>query len=148
MSNTKNIKLNIHSHIDNLEEFGLSSGAPEINDSEHSALIRVSGNEIFVSYEESSEGGKVFCDIKVKSKTVTVSRMGAICSVLVFEEGKTYSGIYEIAPYKFDISVKTKRLKNSFTESGGSIDILYDMTVGGASKRCRMKITASEANKK
>ena len=82
----------------------------------------------------------------MRGDRVTVSRRGAIRSVLVFEEGKSYGSIYEIPPYKFDMNVTTKRMKCSLTESGGVIDILYEMNLGGASKRARMKITAGEGS--
>ncbi len=151
MSAIKNIKLNIHSHIDNLDDFGIASGAPEINDNEYTGVMRYAKDEIAISYEEVTEGGKIFCDILKKGDKVTVSRRGAIKSVLLFEEGKTYSGSYEIPPYKFDISVKTKRLKSTLREEiinecGGVLDILYSMNIGGAEKRCRMKISVGDAS--
>ena len=138
MSETKKINLTIHSHIDNGE------GEGEINDSSYSAIMKTAKDEIGLSYEECGEGGKMFCDILIRGGRVTVSRRGALRSVLVFEEGKSYSSIYEIPPYKFDMNVTTKRMKCAIDKCGGIIDILYEMNLGGATKRARMKITVSE----
>lgn len=137
MAKIKKIKLNIHSHIDN------SDSAPEISDTEYQAQMKISGNEIGLAYEESGEGGRLFCDILVRENRVTVARRGAIRSTLVFEEGQEYGSIYEIPPYKFDMKVKTKRLKADLSETGGIIDILYEMNLGGAIKKARMKICFS-----
>ena len=138
MSKIKKIKLTIHSHIDNADSH------PEINDSEYEAYMKICGKEIGLSYEERSEGGTLFSDILLRDGRVTVSRRGAIRSTLVFEEGKTYGSIYEIPPYKFDMNIKTKKLKIALNECGGVIDILYDMDLGGAIKKARMKISAEE----
>ena len=140
MPKIKSAKLTIHSHIDNFDS------APEVNDTEYSALIKTTDSEIGIAYEETGEGGKLFCDILVRGERVTVARRGAICSTLVFEEGKEYGSIYEIPPYKFDMAVKTKRLKIDLLPTGGTIDILYEMNVGGAVKKSRMKITVSEVD--
>lgn len=138
MSEIKKIKLTIHSHIDN------EDSTPEVNDADYEGIMKICGEEIGFSYEENSEGGKLLCDILVRGDRVTVSRRGAIRSTLVFEQGKTYGSIYEIPPYKFDMSVTTKRLKHKLDTTGGVIDILYEMKLGGASKRARMKICACE----
>ncbi len=144
MSTIKNIKLTIHSHIDNIDAAGLTDGPPEINDNEYNALMRYTKDEIAISYEEETEGGKVFCDILKKGNRVTVSRRGAIKSILIFEEGKEYSGTYEVPPYKFDMNIKTKKLKSTLLAEYGIIDILYSMNIGGAPKKCRMKISVKE----
>ncbi len=144
MSTVKNIKIHIHSLIDNIDNSEFSSSVPEINENDYIALFRYTKNEFAFSYEESGDGGKVFCDILAKDNRITVSRRGAIKSVFLFEEGKSHASIYEITPYKFDMTIITKKLKYNLSEDGGIIDILYTMSVGGADKRCRMKITVGE----
>lgn len=140
----KRIKLTIKSQIDNLDDYGLPDGDSEVNETSYNATMRISGEDISIAYKETDENGTVNCTVALLGSSVTVKRNGAIVSTMVFDKNEVYNTTYLIPPYKFDMEIKTKRLKSSFTESGGYIDILYDMTVGGASKKAQMKITAIE----
>ena len=141
MAKTLNAKILVHSLIDEMENGRVLEGLPEVNDTEYDATMKIHENAISLSYKEVGEGGTVFYDVLCRKKQVTVSRTGAINSCMVFSEGEIRSSAYEIPPYRFDMTLKTKRLKNTLNESGGVIDILYEMQVGGADKRCRMKMT-------
>lgn len=139
----KDAKLTVSSYIENLGKDGLRDTEPEISRTEHSAKMTVRNSDIFLSYEEESEGGKILSDIRVSESGVTVSRRGAIESVLLFADDEEFSTVYSVPPYKFDMRVKTLRLRTSLCESGGEVDILYTMSVGGADKKCRMRISVS-----
>ncbi len=140
----KKIKLNIESHIDNLDDYGRLDTESESTNSSYTATMRISDGEIILAYKESDENGTVSCTVSLSGSTVSVRRNGAIVSTLVFDESQVYKTVYLVPPYKFDMEVKTLKLTSSLSEHGGDIDILYDMTVGGARKRARMKITACE----
>ena len=64
-------------------------------------------------------------------------------SELCFVEGETHHSVYTIPPYSFDAEVKAKRVRVSVNENEGLIDLVYNMTVGGAEKAARMKIWIS-----
>ena len=147
MAIVKKIKLAFHSHIENLDDSGNIDGYPEITDTVFDAEMRTTDSCITLSYTENSEGGKIACEIKARDGEITVCRRGAINSTLVFREGESYSTLYEIPPFKFDMQIKTRRLKNSRSFFGGAVDILYTMSVGGADKRCRMKLTVDGGSK-
>jgi uncharacterized beta-barrel protein YwiB (DUF1934 family) len=72
--------------------------------------------------------------------TLTLVRRGACEYDIRFTEGEGYEGIYAVPPYKFDMTVLTKRLRSDLTRRGGEIRINYNMAVGGADKSCRMHI--------
>jgi len=42
------------------------------------------------------------------------------------------------------MTINTKRIRNTLAERGGTLEILYDMKLGGADKRVKMKIEVSE----
>jgi uncharacterized beta-barrel protein YwiB (DUF1934 family) len=47
------------------------------------------------------------------------------------------------------MTVKTRRIKASFTDEGGELSLFYNMKIGGAEKNARMRIwikTLSEQN--
>lgn len=144
----KKVTLKIESHIDNLDGHGLPEGEREISSSLHRAAMKISGGDVSLSYRENTEGGSVFSDILVhESGSVTVRRSGAIDSTMHFDENEEYHTVYSLPPYKFDMTVKTKKIKSSLSLFGGSLEIFYEMSVGGADKRVNMKIEVSEDTK-
>ena len=137
----KKAKLSISSYIENLDTFGLAEGEAESSTESVVSSFLAQENEYRMSYSQDTEGGKLFTDIKVSENgEVTVARRGAIESVLLFQDSKEFNTVYTVPPYKFDMQVKTLRLKTDLSTSGGAVEILYLMTVGGASKKCRMQI--------
>ena len=140
----KKVKLDIRSFIDNLDECGKSDGDPEISRSSVIGTMKIYSDEISLSYKESGEGGEVSTDILKTAGGITVTRRGAISSTLHFAEGENFETVYSIPPYKFDMTVKTVRMTDELSECGGSLDIIYLMSVGGADKKCRMRISVTE----
>ena len=129
--------------IDNLNSDGLPEGEPERAISECLGSLRISDGRISITYTENTEGGSIRSEIVCLDGQVWVSRTGAIESDLCFIEGEIHRSVYSIPPYKFDAEVKTKRVRIDMNEDGGKIDLLYNMTVGGAEKAARMKIWIS-----
>lgn len=142
----KKVKLKIESVIDNLSSAGLPEGEPEKNISECEGVLRVADGRTSLTYTEKSEGGDIRSQIICLDGQVTVTRSGAIESELCFVEGQTHHSVYSIPPYRFDASVKAKRVRVDIGEEEGKIDLLYNMTVGGAEKTARMKIWILQAS--
>ena len=135
------VKLVFDSYIENLDEAGLCEGDAEVSRTSHSAKMSNRDSDIFLSYEEDCDSGKIFSDIRISRDGITVSRRGAIESVLLFKDGEEFNTVYSVPPYKFDMHVKTLRVRGSAGADGGEVDILYTMSVGGAFKKCRMRIS-------
>ena len=92
-----------------------------------------------------TESGSVFSDILIReSGTVTVRRSGAIDSTMHFDINEEFNTVYSLPPYKFDMTVRTEKIKNSLSVFGGTLEIFYGMSVGGAGKRVKMRIEVSE----
>ena len=143
----KRMKLNVSSSIQNLDEFGLADGDVEVSEESAICTYRMDGETVSVSYKTSTEGGTVSTAYRLFDNSLSVTRSGAINSVMVFKAGETHSSVYEIPPFKFDMTVTAKRLDHALSESGGKIDLLYEMNVGEAIKLCKMKISISEESK-
>ncbi|MBR2650866.1 MAG: DUF1934 domain-containing protein [Clostridia bacterium] len=144
MALLKNVLLTVHSYIENLDECGNSDGYPERSDTMHEAKMSAEADRIILTYTERTEGGTVLWRVECCADTITVTRSGAASSVMRFNTSTPYEGIYEVSPFKFDMKIVTSGLKNRLTLFGGSVDILYTMSIGGADKRCRMKMTVGE----
>ena len=141
----KKVKLKIESVIDNLSPSGLPEGEPEKSVSECFGFLHLTDGRTSLTYTEKSEGGDIRSEIVCMGGQVSVTRSGAIESELCFAEGETHHSIYSIPPYKFDATVKTKRVRVEIDENEGKIDLIYNMTVGGAEKSARMRIWISQA---
>ncbi len=140
------VKLKIESSIDNLTPAGLPEGEPERNITECFGSLRIDGRRTSITYTEQTEGGAIRSEIICLDGQVSVIRSGAIESELCFTEGELHRSVYSIPPYKFDATVMAKRVRVDVSASGGSIDLLYNMTIGGAEKAARMKIWISQAS--
>jgi uncharacterized beta-barrel protein YwiB (DUF1934 family) len=140
MAIIKEKTVKIISQIDNYDEHGLPSDEPEISESVCSGFLKITEDEFIISYTENSENGRTVSDITVTKEGIRVKRCGALTSNMLFSENVTDKSLYEVSPYKFDVEVYTRKIRNTLTRDGGRIDIFYDMTIGGAKKSVRMKI--------
>lgn len=138
----------VHSVIDNLSDDGLPYGEPEISISTLDGFMKIVDDEIIINYAETVEGDKVFTELRVEDDTVTLVRHGALESKLVFCVGEPYKTVYTAAGYSFDMLLTTKKIRSNLTKSGGELQLIYTMTVGGAAKSARMKITARPKERK
>ena len=144
----KKVQLKIESQIENLDERGSVCDNTEHSADTHTGAMKIFGNAISLSFRENTESGSVFSDILIhESGAVTVRRSGAIDSTMYFKEGEEYNTVYSLPPYKFDMTVKTEMVKNSLSIFGGTLEISYSMSVGGADKRVKMRIDVSEVQK-
>ncbi len=136
-------ELTIHSVIDNLNDAGLPEGEPEINIITADGCIRERASSLEISYTEANEGGKAFSALSISNDgAVTLERSGSVKSTMHFSEGEEYRTLYTVAPYSFDMTVKTLRVRSSMTRDGGELSLFYLMNIGGQDKKVKMKITA------
>ena len=140
MPKIEEIKLKIESVIENMGAAGLPEGDAERTMTETDGFIHYTDEGILLTYSESTDNGEVFSDISYSDGAVLVKRRGALISEMLFKEGVEHSSIYEIPPYKFDATVKTKKIRAQLSENGGTISLFYNMKIGGAEKTARMKI--------
>lgn len=145
MKSFKEIDIIITSTLFPLDDSGLHiSGEAEESKSSATSYLKSDGEELTLSYLEESEGVKIYSDITVLADTVTVKRRGGIESEFVFREGKRHTSLYKIPPYTFECEIVTKKLRNEFSASGGTITVFYDMNLGGERRRVKMKIDGYE----
>ena len=139
----KPVKLTVHSIIENLGDGGLPEDEPEISITTVNGSLREDGGIIHLGYTERSEGGDVECHISIyPDGVVSLSRRGAIVCDMLFKEGEDCNTVYAIPPYKFNMSLFTRRVRSDITSEGGILRLLYSMNIGGQEKNVQMKITA------
>ena len=137
-------EIKIHSVIDNLDDLGTPDSDPEINITTLKGTADISDGTGTLKYTEENEGQKIYTDITVlPDGRVELKRRGALVSDMIFSENEATKTIYEIPPYKFDMLIETKKIRNSLSAGGGELQLIYSMEVGGSRKNARMKITLS-----
>lgn len=146
MASVRKIKLNICSLIENLDSSGLPEGDVERDSIDCIGELLISDESFTISYTERREGGEVNCLITESRGELTVKRTGAVESEMHFAVGKPYCTLYKVPPFSFDMKIETLRLTSTVSDKGGEINLLYKMTVGGAAKKTKMKITAEIKN--
>lgn len=135
----KEVKIKIESTVEELDDAGLTESSEK---TETSAKGFIDGNEdkIKITYSETEENVTTGTLITVTSSEVSVRREGGVEYEFVFREGESTSSIYSVPPYSFDTEIYTRKIRNTLKDTAGEISLLYDMTIGGAKKRTRMKI--------
>lgn len=140
MKKITEVKVKILSVIENLDSHGLIEGEPERDESERDGFYNYSDGEVEITYSDVVEGTRIESVISVVGDRVTVVRKGGITSELLLVEGEEHTSLYGVPPYSFDVTVRTKRIRKTLDESGGTMDLLYKMSIGGQDKSARMKI--------
>ena len=136
----KKVRIKIESSIDNLDSAGIPDGDSEKTVTEAEGTYRFSSDDAVITYKERAEGTEISSRITVVSDSVSVRRSGGIESELFFSEGVAHSSVYGAPPYTFDMRIFTRRIRGGIGEHGGSLDIFYDMEIGGAKKSVKMTV--------
>lgn len=142
MSEKHNLKLTVNSVIENLDDTGMPEGEPEINIFTTDGTLSVTDEGYLLSFSESEDGEEAHTDLYISEERVRLLKSGSITSEMLFSEGEIFNTLYRVGPYSFDMAVRTKKIRNSLTETGGELQLIYSMNVGGQEKNVRMKITA------
>ena len=136
------LSITVNSVIDNLSDAGLPDGEPEINIFTTDGTLALIDGGYLITFTEEQDGGSATNNLYVYEGGVRLVKSGAITSEMRFSEGEVWSTLYCVGPYSFDMVVRTKKIRNSITECGGDLQLIYTMNVGGQEKNVRMKISS------
>jgi len=99
----------------------------------------------YLMYKETEMSGLEGCttSLKVKGETVRMKRFGAILpidTVMEFQKGKRYEGLYETPYGSFEMEILTNSVDNRLDE--GVLDIDYAISLKGLTEtHSRLNIT-------
>lgn len=99
----------------------------------------------YLMYKETEMSGLEGCttSLKVKGETVRMKRFGAILpidTVMEFQKGKRYEGLYETPYGSFEMEILTNSVDNRLDE--GILDIDYAISLKGLTEtHSRLNIT-------
>ncbi len=84
-----------------------------------------------LSYEESELTGMVGTTtlFQVEPRRVTLLRIGAVSSEMVFEQGKRHTSLYNTPYGSMEVGIKARKLNSTLTMQGGKLEIDYDIEI-------------------
>lgn len=146
MAFVKEVTLAVKSTIENIENGIVDHSLDEVSEITVSGFMKPTEDGFFLTYSEESDGGRTVSDVTVRPDTVRVRRIGAVVSDLCFEVGAVHTSIYEVPPYKFDMTVEATKIRNTLSLGAGMLDLFYKMKIGGAEKKVRLRISVYPAS--
>lgn len=99
-------------------------------------LYKKSG-KLYISYTEGELLGREACSTTLKiapDGVVTMLRSGEANTRMVFEKGRCHISCYETPYGNLTVSVTTSDIAVNMDESGGNVDIDYNLSINNISK--------------
>ena len=113
-----------------------AENAPEIIEINTVGYYRVKDGHIEISYEETEATGmegsvSSISYMRSQEGIVTMTRSGAVSTVLTFEAGKRYQCVYQTPFMPFQICVRTLKV-NNLLSTLGTLELDYVIEIRGA----------------
>ncbi len=95
-----------------------------------------------ITYSESELTGLggTTTTLRVENRRVTLSRMGAVSSQMIFEQGIKHLSHYDIGEGPLTVGVNARSVKAALTDEGGQVEVDYqveiDQSITGENKIC------------
>lgn len=94
--------------------------------------LELSGEDsITLTYQESEATGLTgtLTTIQVEPSRVTLQRVGAVNSQMIFEEGKKHLSMYDTPYGALAVGINTRKMRSNLKFSGGDILIRYALEI-------------------
>lgn len=98
---------------------------------------------IFYSEDEIAETSACTVMIVVNGKNVTISRKGDFSSKMNYTEGECEQILYHTPYGDIPLVLRTIKIKNMLTESGGELNLQYKLSVNGENINNNLTITVN-----
>lgn len=84
-----------------------------------------------LSYAESEVTGLAgtLTTIQVEPERVTLQRVGAVNSQMVFEEGRRHLSVYDTPYGALSVGIHTRKMRCSLNEMGGEVEVHYAIEI-------------------
>ena len=93
--------------------------------------MEVTDGGMVLQYEETELTGMAgtTTTFEITDKRVILTRSGTINSMMIFEEGRQHTSLYETPIGDLSVDIQTSVLRHNLTERGGIMDIKYSIAV-------------------
>ena len=107
--------------------------------------LRVASGVNSLTYTEEVEGRRVHTTLtyRMHAGRVHLKKRGATKCEMVFEKGYVHTSVYEMSPYKFDMTIAAEQVRASLGDMGGEISLTYVRTIGGDTAKVTLQIVGT-----
>ncbi|HOJ47750.1 MAG TPA: DUF1934 domain-containing protein [Bacillota bacterium] len=129
-----NIKIQSERIYNDLGMRGGQAIEPEISYANVTGYMKKTKDGLQVEYTEAGENGAGETVTTINTfgdNLVSVNRVGAMSSHMVFEKGKCHTCIYDTGVFPMQLRICTKELENRLTLEGGRLNINYSIEIVG-----------------
>lgn len=95
----------------------------------------------YIMYKTENDDDKVSSMIKLDGNEVQIKRSGSINSTMVYKAGTKCIFMYNLPYGTVEMELETERIISNLAENGGTIEMLYTLSVQGEKYYNDMKIT-------
>ena len=115
--------------IDGVQRF--QNEAPETTKLVTDGTLRTENGAVFLSYAESELTGMsgTQTTFRIEPERVTLTRTGAVQSVMVFAVGEEDRSLYDVGVGALMITVRTERISSNIDENGGTLEVAYAISI-------------------
>lgn len=101
-----------------------------------------------LTYEETALTGMegTTTTFQIQGPRVTLMRTGAVCSQMVFEQGRRHHSLYSTPYGNLEVGISTSRLHSTISPQGGKLEIDYSIEIDHAlAGRNSFRVSVQEA---
>ncbi|MBQ2719621.1 MAG: DUF1934 family protein [Clostridia bacterium] len=109
----------------------------------YDGLLRVTGDEVRVSYTEKEDGGRTSTLIVLSPAAMTVTRRGAVDFTVTYAVGAPCTTLYRLGGMAFDARIVTEALTR-LPAPLPAVDCTYCLTLGGEERRLTLSLRLAE----
>lgn len=115
--------------IDGVQRF--QNEAPETTKLVTDGTLRTENGAVLLSYTESELTGMsgTQTTFRIEPERVTLTRTGAVQSVMVFAVGEEDRSLYDVGVGALMITVRTERISSNIDENGGTLEVAYAISI-------------------
>ena len=115
--------------IDGVQRF--QNEAPETTNLVTDGTLRTENGAVLLSYAESELTGMsgTQTTFRIEPERVTLTRTGAVQSVMVFAVGEEDRSLYDVGVGALMITVRTERISSNIDENGGTLEVAYAISI-------------------
>lgn len=115
--------------IDGVQRF--QNEAPETTKLVTDGTLRTENGAVLLSYAESELTGMsgTQTTFRIEPERVTLTRTGAVQSVMVFAVGEEDRSLYDVGVGALMITVRTERISSNIDENGGTLEVAYAISI-------------------
>lgn len=115
--------------IDGVQRF--QNEAPETTKLVTDGTLRTENGAVLLSYAESELTGMsgTQTTFRIEPERVTLTRTGAVQSVMVFAVGEEDRSLYDVGVGALMITGRTERISSNIDENGGTLEVAYAISI-------------------